>query len=85
MEILKQNNEAGTLSIKTNRRDIYSVQIYYIYKQCQEIEQFFKTYDDTFSFDDSYLRNDYSMDVWVLLSLGHSKWLISTIILKGTV
>jgi len=59
---------AGTLCLRTNRTDLNSEQVYCIYKQRQAIEQFFKTYDDTLGYDDSYMHNDYSLEAWFFIN-----------------
>jgi transposase len=58
----------GTLSIKTNRKELNAHQVYAIYKQRQAIEQYFKTYGDTMNYDDSYLRNNESFEGWLFLN-----------------
>jgi transposase len=60
--------EMGTLSIKTNRKELNAHQVYAIYKQRQAIEQYFKTYGDTMSYDDSYPRSNESFEGWLFLN-----------------
>jgi len=60
--------EMGTLSIKTNRKELNAHQVYAIYKQRQAIEQYFKTYGDTMNYDDSYLRSNESFEGWLFLN-----------------
>jgi len=60
--------EMGTLSIKTNRKELNARQVYAIYKQRQAIEQYFKTYGDTMNYDDSYLRSNESFEGWLFLN-----------------
>lgn len=60
--------EIGTITIKTNRTELTSVQVYNIYKQRQKIEQFFKTYSSTLDFDASYMSDNYSEEAWLFLN-----------------
>ncbi len=62
------STEMGTLSIKTNRKELNAHQVYAIYKQRQAIEQYFKTYGDTMNYDDSYLRSNESFEGWLFLN-----------------
>ena len=67
-DIIKEKVSTGTITIKTNRKELNSRQIYAIYKQRQAIEQFFKTYDNTLGYDCSYMRNDYSLEAWLFIN-----------------
>lgn len=67
-EKIKEKVSTGTISIKTNRTELNSRQIYSIYKQRQAIEQFFKTYDNTLGYDSSYMRNDNSLEAWLFIN-----------------
>lgn len=60
--------EMGTITLKTNRTDLNSFQVYSIYKQRQAIEQFFKTYGGTLSYEASYMRNNYTEEAWLFLN-----------------
>ncbi len=60
--------EMGTISIRTNRRELGSQQVYAIYKQRQAIEQFFKPFDCTLEFNASYMRSNYSSEAWLFLN-----------------
>lgn len=64
----KDCSEMGTMSIKTNRKELSAQQVYAIYKQRQAIEQYFKTYGDTMEYDDSYLRSSESFEGWLFLN-----------------
>lgn len=64
----KENPEMGTVTIRTNRLDLNAQQVYEIYKQRQEIEQFFKTYGDTMEFEASYMRNTTTQEAWLFLN-----------------
>lgn len=64
----KDYSEMGTISIKTNRKELTSQQVYAIYKQRQAIEQYFKTYGDTMQYSDSYLRSNESFEAWLFLN-----------------
>jgi len=62
------DSEMGTLSIKTNRKELNARQVYAIYKQRQAIEQYFKTYWDTMSYDDSCLGSNEPFEGWLFLN-----------------
>ena len=65
---IADKTEMGTISIRTNQLDLTPEQVYYIYKQRQAIEQFFKTFDCTLEFNASYMRSNYSMEAWLFLN-----------------
>jgi hypothetical protein len=67
-EIIRDKVSTGTITIKTNRKELNAKQVYVIYKQRQAIEQFFKTYDNTLGYDSSYMRNDYSLEAWLFIN-----------------
>lgn len=67
-EAYADKEEMGTITLKTNRTDLNSFQIYSIYKQRQAIEQFFKTYGDTMFYEASYMRNNYTEEAWLFLN-----------------
>lgn len=50
-QVLESTSEMGTVSIRTNRLDLNSHQVYRTYKQRQAIEQFFRTYGAGMDFD----------------------------------
>lgn len=64
----EDKKELGTITVKTNRKELNSFQVYCIYKQRQAVEQFFKTYGDTMSFESSYMRDNYSEEAWLFLN-----------------
>ncbi len=67
-EILAAKTEMGTISIRTNRCELNSQQVYSIYKQRQAVEQFFKTFDCTLEFNASYMQDDYCLEGWLFLN-----------------
>lgn len=67
-EAYADKEEMGTITLKTNRTDLNAFQVYSIYKQRQAIEQFFKTYGDTMSYEASYMRNNYTEEAWLFLN-----------------
>lgn len=67
-DAIKEKVSAGTITIKTNRKEMNARQVYAIYKQRQAIEQFFKTYDNTLGYDSSYMSNDYSFEAWLFIN-----------------
>lgn len=60
--------EMGTVTIRTNQADLNSKQVYYMYKQRQAIEQYFKTYGDTMEFEASYMRGRDEEEAWLFLN-----------------
>lgn len=60
--------EMGTVTIRTNQSDLNSKQVYYMYKQRQAIEQYFKTYGDTMEFEASYMRGRDEEEAWLFLN-----------------
>ena len=78
-KLYEGKEEMGTITIRTNRMELNSSQVYNIYKQRQAIEQFFKTYDDTLDFEASYMRNNYSNEAMLFLNHLTSVMAISTI------
>ena len=60
--------EMGMITIRTNQPDLNSQQVYYIYKQRQAIEQYFKTYGDTMQFESSYMRGRDEQEAWLFLN-----------------
>ena len=67
-EIELDHQEMGTITIRTNRTDLNSEQVYQIFKQRQAIEQYFKTYADTIELEASYMRSNYSEEAWLFLN-----------------
>ena len=67
-EAYADKEEMGTITLKTNRTDLNAFQVYSIYKQREAIEQFFKTYGDTMSYEASYMRNNYTEEAWLFLN-----------------
>ena len=67
-DVLADKQEMGTITIKTNRTDLNGEQIYAIWKQRQNIEQYFKTYDDTLDNESSYMRDNSSEEAWLFLN-----------------
>ena len=68
MEVLRQTPEMGTFTLRTNRLDLNSQQIYQAYKQRQAIEQFVKTYGVSMDFEASYVRDQASQEGWLFLN-----------------
>lgn len=67
-QVLNDIPEMGTVTIRTNRTDLNSHQVYRTYKQRQAIEQFFKTYGASLDFDASYMRNRTGQEAWLFLN-----------------
>lgn len=60
--------EIGTITLKTTRTDLTACQCYCLYKQRQNIENFFDSYDNTLGQDASYLQNNISEEGWLFLN-----------------
>ena len=58
----------GTVTIRTNRKDLNSEQVYVAYKQRQAIEQYFKMYGNSMDFEASYMRNRTDQEAWLFLN-----------------
>ena len=58
----------GTITVRTNQSGLNGKQIYYMYKQRQAIEQYFKTYGDTMEFESSYMRGRNEEEAWLFLN-----------------
>jgi len=67
-EVLRGRNEIGTFSLRTNRLDLNSQQVYHLYKTRQEIEQTFKFYDNTLDSNASYMRDIHSLEAWLFIN-----------------
>lgn len=67
-DAFSDHREMGTITLKTNRTDLNCFQVYCIYKQRQQVEQYFKTYSDTMNQEASYMRNNYSEEAWLFLN-----------------
>ena len=67
-KVLEQAPEMGTVTLRTNRLDLNSHQVYRTYKQRQAIEQFFRTYGASMDFDASYMRDRTSQKAWLFLN-----------------
>ena len=67
-EILSGSLEIGTVTLRTNRIDLNSQQVYRAYKQRQNIEQFFRTYSEGMDYDASYMRSQVSQEAWLFLN-----------------
>lgn len=68
--------EMGTVTMRTNRMDLNSHQVYRAYKQRQAVEQFFKTYGETMDYEASYMRDQTSQEAWLFLN--HLSAMIAT-------
>ena len=67
-DVFPNNQEMGTITLKTNCTNLNCFQVYSIYKQRQAVEQFFKTYGDTMENEASYMRDNYSEEAWLFLN-----------------
>lgn len=67
-DVLADKAEMGTITIQTNRTDLNSEQVYAVWKQRQNIEQYFKTYDDTMDCEASYMRGNDAEEAWLFLN-----------------
>ena len=67
-KLQEQIPEMGIVTIRTNRKELNSAQVYQIYKRRQAIEQFFKTYGDSLDFEASYMRSKTTQEAWLFLN-----------------
>ena len=67
-DIYTDGNQMGTVTIRTNRTDLNSDQVYVAYKQRQAIEQYFKMYGNSMDFEASYMRNRTDQEAWLFLN-----------------
>lgn len=67
-EALQAHRANGTFILKTNRTGLNCAQAYYLYKTRQDIEQAFKSYDDTLDASASYMRDQYSFEAWLFIN-----------------
>ena len=58
----------GTITLKTNDKNLNALQVYSLYKKRQAIEEFFKVYDDSLDFNASYMRDNYTEEAWLFLN-----------------
>ena len=65
---LVDENTIGTITLRTNDKTLNGAQVYNLYKRRESIEDFFKTYDNSFDFSASYMRNIYSEEGWLFLN-----------------
>jgi transposase len=67
-EMLRISKGIGTFVLKTNRLDLNSQQVHHLYKTRQEIEQTFKSYDNTLDCSASYMRDIHSFEAWLFIN-----------------
>ena len=65
---LQEHRANGTFILKTNRLELNCVQVYYLYKTRQDIEQAFKFYDNTLDASASYMRSHQSFEGWLFIN-----------------
>ena len=61
-------NTMGTITLRTNNKNLNGPQTYNLYKRREGIEDFFKTYDNTLECSTSYMRNVYTEEAWLFLN-----------------
>lgn len=67
-EIYKNRQEIGTVILRTNRLELTGEQVYCYQKKRQNIEEFFKEFDDTFDYDETYARNNNTLEAILFLN-----------------
>ena len=67
-EALQAHHDNGTFILKTNRSELNCAQAYHLYKTRQDIEQAFKSYDDTLDGAGSYMRDQYAFEAWLFIN-----------------
>ena len=65
---VQSRHEIGTFALETNCKEYNCAQVFYIYKTRQEIEQSFKSFDDTLDASASYMRNQYAFEAWLFIN-----------------
>lgn len=65
---LQGHRDNGTFVLKTNRDELNPAQAYCLYKTRQDIEQAFKSYDDTLDGAASYMRDVHSLEAWLFVN-----------------
>lgn len=65
---LADKEKIGTITLKSNCHDLNGEQIFLIWKTRQAIEQYFKTYDVTLNFSDSFMQDDISEEARLFLN-----------------
>ncbi len=65
---LQDNAGIGTLILRSNRMDLNEAQIYAFYKTRQEIEQSFKSYDDTLALESSHMQDTDAFEGWLFIN-----------------
>ena len=65
---IQEKDEIGTLIIRTNRVELNGAQVYSLYKTRQEIEQCFKSYDDTLDQESSHMQDSDAFEGWLFIN-----------------
>jgi transposase len=65
---VREHKWIGTFILQTNRLDLNCQQIHHLYKTRQEIEQTFKSYDNTLDNSFSYMRNLHALEAWLFIN-----------------
>jgi transposase len=65
---LNERENTGSFAIKTTRTDLNCRQIYSLYKTRQDIEQCFKSFDNTLDRSASYMSDIHSYEAWQFIS-----------------
>jgi len=65
---VQSRHEIGTFALETNCKEYNCAQVFYIYKIRQEIEQSFKSFDDTLDASASYMRHQYAFEAWLFIN-----------------
>lgn len=68
MEDIQDKKSIGTFILCTDRTELSAEEVYVIYKRRQEIEQSFKSYDDTLGCTASYMRSHEGMECWLFIN-----------------
>ena len=67
-DIYENKKEIGTITLKSNRIELTGEEVYFYQKKRQNIEEFFKEFDDTFDFDETYARNNNTLEAILFLN-----------------
>lgn len=80
-DLYGNKKEIGTITLKTNRIELSGEEVYCYQKKRQNIEEFFKEFDDTFECDATYARNKNTLEA--ILFLDHICACIGIIVLEN--
>ena len=78
-EVLPSTTEAGTITLITNRKEYTATEVYLMFKERSNIEQYFRTYEHSDDFQTSFMRDRCGMEGWLFLNHLSAEMTISAI------